>query len=200
MANSTTVPARAAAAASTAAARPAVPAGRVGMWWFLASEVAVFGGLIATFVLNRMRHPEWSTEAAHTWFEIGVVNTAILLTSSLTVVLAHAASTRRDRTAVLRFLGATVTLGVLFLVFKGVEYSREFSEGIDPATSLFWSFYFLMTGLHALHVLAGLVAIGALMVAVHRGVHLYRVETVGIYWHFVDVVWIFLFPLLYLVH
>jgi len=179
--------------------QPRTPAGRVGMWWFLSSEVAVFGGLIATFVLNRMRHPEWSTDAGHTWFAIGAVNTAVLLTSSLTVVLAHAAAQRNDRVRVLRLLGITLALGVLFLGFKAIEYSTEFRHGISPGSDLFWSFYFMMTGLHALHVIAGLVALGSVMAAVSRGEHFYRVETVGLYWHFVDVVWIFLFPLLYLV-
>ena len=156
---------------NTMSSIPPVPAGRVGMWWFLSSEVAVFGGLIAAFVLNKMRHPEWSTDAAHTWFAIGAINTAVLLTSSLTVVLAHAAAQNGARDRVLRLLGLTLFLGVLFLGFKAVEYGNEFRHGIGPGTSLFWSFYFMMTGLHALHVIAGLV----------------------------DIVWIFLFPLLYLV-
>jgi heme/copper-type cytochrome/quinol oxidase subunit 3 len=180
-------------------AAAAVPAGRVGMWWFLSSEIAVFGGLIAAYVLNRMRHPEWAAEAGHTWFPIGAINTAVLLTSSLTVVLAHAASKRHEPTAILRLLGTTVALGGLFLVFKGIEYGHELADGVRPGTNLFWSFYFLMTGLHAMHVLGGLVAIACVMAAVARDRHLYRVETVGLYWHFVDIVWIFLFPLLYIV-
>ncbi|UCE03324.1 MAG: cytochrome c oxidase subunit 3 [Candidatus Latescibacterota bacterium] len=199
MAESTMTEARVAAGVTVPVSPARVPAGRVGMWWFLSSEVAVFGGLIAAFVLNKMRHPEWATDAAHTWFEIGAINTAVLLTSSLTVVLAHAAAKQEKRAVVLRNLGITLALGVLFLVFKGVEYSHEFHQGIGPGTNLFWSFYFLMTGLHALHVIAGLVAITTVMVAVARGEHFYRVETVGLYWHFVDIVWIFLFPLLYLV-
>jgi heme/copper-type cytochrome/quinol oxidase subunit 3 len=168
------------------------------MWWFLASEVAVFGGLIAVYVLNRIHHPDWAGEAAHTWFVVGAINTVILLTSSLTVVLAHAAAERRDRGATVRLLGITLALGALFLVFKGIEYSKEFSEGITPATSLFWSFYFIMTGLHALHVIAGLVAFVTVLYVVSKGTCWSRVEAVGIYWHFVDIVWIFLFPLLYI--
>jgi heme/copper-type cytochrome/quinol oxidase subunit 3 len=172
--------------------------GRLGMWWFLASEIAVFGGLIAVYVLNRMRHAEWAHEAEHTWFVIGAVNTIILLTSSLTVVLAHSAAERRDRGLTMRYLGVTLLLGLAFLVFKAIEYTKEIGEGIVPGTNLFWSFYFLMTGLHALHVIAGLVAFTTVLYVVSKGTCWSRVEAVGIYWHFVDIVWIFLFPLLYI--
>lgn len=175
------------------------PAGRVAMWWFLSSEVAVFGGLIAVYLLNRLRHPEWATEASHTAPAIGATNTMVLLTSSLAMVLAHKAASHDDRKRAVRWMTVTLFLGLLFLGFKAIEYSREISHGYVPQRSLFWSFYYLMTGLHGLHVIAGLVAIAAVAAGVRRGRHLYRVESVGLYWHFVDVVWIFLFPLLYLV-
>lgn len=175
-----------------------VPTPRLGMWWFLCSEVAVFGGLIACYVLMRLRHPEWGAEADHTWFAIGFVNTIVLLTSSLLVVLAHAAASRGDRRGAGRRLLATAALAVLFLAFKAAEYAREIGHGFVPAKGLFWSFYYLMTGLHAAHVLGGIVAILAVWAGARLGRNLERVEAVGIYWHFVDIVWIFLFPLLYI--
>lgn len=169
------------------------------MWWFLSSEVAVFGGLIVTYLLNRLRHPEWGVEASHTAPAIGATNTMVLLTSSLAMVLAHKAASQGDGKRAVRWMGLTLLLGLLFLGFKAIEYSREIHHGFVPQRSLFWSFYYLMTGLHGLHVIAGLVAIASVASAVHHGKHFYRVESVGLYWHFVDVVWIFLFPLLYLV-
>ena len=180
------------------AAVTGVPSSRVGIWWFLCSEVAVFGGLIACYVLLRLRHPEWAADAAHTWFAIGLVNTMILLTSSLTVVLAHAAVARDDHRGAARLMMVTILLGSAFLVCKGVEYSREISHGYVPSEGLFWSFYYLMTGLHGLHVIGGMIAMLAVWAGVRRGENTQRVESVGIYWHFVDIVWIFLFPLLYI--
>lgn len=181
-------------------AEVAVPSGRMGIWWLIASEIAIFGGLVATYILFRLRHPEWAEAASHTWFAIGAINTIVLLTSSLAMVLAHAAVSRGRHAAAQRALGAALALGLLFLVFKGVEYSREIAHGMVPSAGLFWSFYYLMTGFHALHVIAGLVAIGCVMGSLARGQNLQRVENAGLYWHFVDTVWIFLFPLLYLAH
>ncbi len=184
--------------ADVAAVPHGVPAGRMGMWWFLCSEVAVFGGLIATYVLMRLRHPEWSEAASHTWFEIGLVNTVVLLTSSLTAVLAHAKAERGDHGGAAKLLLATIGLAVLFLVLKGVEYGREIGHGYLPETGVFWSFYYLMTGLHALHIVAGVVGLATVWWGVRQGKHLRRVEVAGLYWHFVDIAWIFLFPLLYI--
>jgi heme/copper-type cytochrome/quinol oxidase subunit 3 len=139
-------------------------------------------------------------EAAHTINAAGAFNTLVLLTSSLTMVQAHAAVTegRLDRAA--RNLAFTLLGGVIFLCVKDVEYTHEIREGFLPSKSLFWSFYYTMTGLHALHVIGGMVAIAVVLAAVRKGRAPQRVEYVGIYWHFVDVVWIFLFPLLYLAH
>jgi heme/copper-type cytochrome/quinol oxidase subunit 3 len=169
------------------------------MWWFLSSEVCVFGGLIAVYVLMRVRHAQWAAEAAQAWFTIGATNTVILLTSSLTMVLAHGAGERGDRGRAVRYLGLTLLLGLAFLALKGLEYRAKFAAGHGPDHGLFWSFYFLMTGLHALHVIAGLVAIAFVAIGARGQAPLTRIEPVGLYWHFVDIVWIFLFPLLYLV-
>ena len=175
-----------------------VPTGRLGIWWFLASEVVIFGGLICIYVLLRWRHPEWGAESAHTLNAAGAFNTVVLLTSSLTVVLAHKAVSEERLGEAARLLGFTLFGGLIFLCVKGFEYTHEITEGFVPARSLFWSFYYTMTGLHALHVMGGMVAIACVLVALRRGHVPHRVEYVGIYWHFVDVVWIFLFPLLYL--
>jgi heme/copper-type cytochrome/quinol oxidase subunit 3 len=176
----------------------AVPTGRLGIWWFLASEVVIFGGLIATYLLFRWRHPEWAAEAHHTINAAGAFNTMVLLTSSLTVVLGHAAATRDDLRNAARYLGYTLIGGGIFLVVKAYEYTHEIQSGYTPVRNLFWSFYYGLTGLHALHVAGGMVAITVVMFAVRKGRDPQRVEYVGMYWHFVDIVWIFLFPLLYL--
>ncbi len=175
-----------------------VPTGRLGVWWFLASEVVIFGGLITTYILLRWRHPGWGAEAEHTLNAAGAFNTLVLLSSSLTVVLAHEAVARGDLPGAARQLGVTLLGGLVFLCVKAFEYAHEIAEGFTPFTSLFWSYYYGMTGLHALHVIGGMIAIAVVALAVRRGRHPQRVEYVGIYWHFVDVVWIFLFPLLYL--
>lgn len=179
--------------------RATTPHWRLGIWWFLASEICIFGGLIACYILFRMRHPEWNLEAAHTLSWVGATNTVVLLTSSLTMILAHdRILDHNDPRGGARLLGITILLGFLFLGFKAFEYTHEIHAGFVPAKSLFWSFYFLMTGLHALHVIGGLIANGVVWQGIRRGKHFHRIESVGIYWHFVDVVWIILFPLLYL--
>jgi heme/copper-type cytochrome/quinol oxidase subunit 3 len=176
---------------------PVLAPGKIGMWWFLASEIMVFGGLIVSFVVFRLGGNGWSAETAHLQATIGVVNTLVLLTSSLTVVQAFAAAEAgAPRTARL-FLGLTLLGGLLFLGLKATEYTTEIRAGFTPAGGIFWSFYYAMTGLHALHVLAG-VAVNAVLFASARLRTPDRLELAGLYWHFVDVVWIFLFPLLYL--
>lgn len=175
-----------------------IPTGRVAMWWFLASEIAIFGGLIMCYVLSRIAHPEWSAQAAHTLNLAGALNTVVLLSSSLSAVLAHSAASRGEADRAVKFLAATISGGVMFLCVKGFEYHHEWTEGFTPMAGTFWSFYFFMTGLHALHVIAGMSALAYVLVNVRKGRMLEGVEYAGMYWHLVDVVWIFLFPLLYL--
>jgi heme/copper-type cytochrome/quinol oxidase subunit 3 len=179
-----------------------VPSGKLAIWWFLASEIMTFGGLLAAFVLCRFAAGGWEDEASHVNTRIAALNTLILVTSSLTIVKAHVAAETGDRLGARRFLLYTVLLGLTFLGVKGYEYSLEIEHGFTPSAGLFWSFYYGLTGLHALHVIAGIVANFCLFVAATRPltwskVH-QRVEYAGLYWHFVDVVWIFLFPLVYL--
>jgi heme/copper-type cytochrome/quinol oxidase subunit 3 len=178
-----------------------LPLGRVGMWWFLASEIMVFGGLLGTYVLSRLASGGWDAERSHVNATIAVINTLVLLTSSLTIVQAHAAADAGDRSTARRNLLITVLLGCVFLVFKGVEYSTEIRNGYTPSVSTFWAYYYTMTGLHGLHVLGGILVNFLLWASLseQRWPRLkHRIEYAGLYWHFVDVVWIFLFPLLYL--
>lgn len=178
-----------------------MPLGRAGMWWFLASEVMVFGALMITYVVNRIADGGWAAERAHVNARIAAVNTLLLLTSSLTVVLALQAERDATLARTRRWLLATIGLGLGFLAMKAVEYSIELGAGYGPASGAFWSYYYVMTGLHGLHVLGGIVALALLWIGLGRpGADALRprVEYVGLYWHFVDLVWIFLFPLLYL--
>ncbi len=177
-----------------------VPLGRIAMWWVIGSEVVIFGGLIVSYLLYRLRFPEWGHEAAHTNTWLGALNTFVLLTSSYTVVLAHAASQKGELEKVWRYLLITVGGGLIFLCVKAVEYTTEIHHGFTITKSTFWSFYYLMTGLHASHVIAGMTAMFVVGLQARKGKHLHRVEMAGLYWHFVDLVWIFLFPLLYIAH
>jgi len=178
-----------------------VPPGKTGTWWFLASEIPVFGGLIASYIVVRLGSAGWGEASGHLSFTLALINTFLLLTSSMTVVMAHAASEESNYRSVAKFLGLTILLGLGFLGVKAVEYTTEIAHGFTPASGIFWSFYYGMTGLHGLHVLAGIIVnvvlwIGALKGSLAQNRH--RVELAGLYWHFVDIVWIFLFPLLYL--
>ena len=180
-----------------------VPPGKMGVWWFLASEIMVFGGLIGCYVLFRFASGgAWAEMATHVSTVIGSINTLVLLTSSLTMVMAFASVEDENRQRTKVYLALTVFLGLAFLAIKAVEYSIEIAHGFTPITGLFWSFYFLMTGLHAFHVLAGIIVNLVLLILAMKGTlwpnRQQRVEFAGLYWHFVDIVWIFLFPLLYL--
>ncbi len=179
-----------------------IPIGKIGVWWFLASEIMVFGGLIICYTLVRIQHGGWASEAAHVNWRLGALNTLVLVTSSLTMILAYGAVQSDERARVRIYLAMTVALGLAFLGIKSVEYTYDIREGLTPLTGLFWSFYYLMTGLHALHVTAGIVLNSFLLILATRGSlwphRQQRIEFAGLYWHFVDVVWIFLFPLLYL--
>jgi len=179
-----------------------IPPGRLAVWWFLASEVMVFGGLIGCFLLFEAAHGDFAEAAAHTNWKLGAFNTLILLTSSLTMILAHSAAKAHDSLGTRLCLFATVFLGLVFLGVKSIEYRGEISEGFVPSTGTFWSFYFAMTGLHGLHLIGGITANTVLLIAAVRKqpwtILEKRVEYAGLYWHFVDVIWIFLFPLIYL--
>ncbi len=194
---------------ATSRSNTGIPTGRLGMWWVVASEIVIFGGLIVCYLLHRLGNSEWGDEAAFTIVWAGALNTFVLLTSSYFVVLAHQAVEKGDRDKAVRLLMYTIACGGVFLLVKSFEYFTEIRELLHhhkhPETGhmigtypVFWNFYFAATGLHALHIVGGGVAIAIVALGVKRGENLQRVEYIGIYWHFVDVVWIFLFPLFYI--
>jgi heme/copper-type cytochrome/quinol oxidase subunit 3 len=190
----------------TAAARPiattrsaaGLPTGRLAVWWVVASEVVIFGGLLASYIMHRLAHDAWSAQAAHTNMWIGAFNTLVLLTSSLCAVLGHKAAESGDGPKAAKMLGLTMLGGVTFIIVKAFEWTNEIHHGFTITSSTFWSFYYTAAGLHALHVIAGVVIMGIVANEARRNLELHRVELIGIYWHFVDIVWIFLFPLLYI--
>ncbi len=180
--------------------------GKLGVWIFLASEVMLFGALFSTFVFLRVGADDWQgmqTQAALN-LPIGTINTFVLITSSITVVLSWASLIEKDFSKFRRYFGATVALALLFLIFKSVEYYQKFSHEAYPENNNFLAVYFTLTGLHALHVIGGIVVIGYLLGPGAKMWHTEperytnRIEVTGLYWHFVDLVWIFLFPTLYL--
>ena len=175
-----------------------IPTGRLAVWWVLASEVVIFGGLLASYLLHRLGHPEWADAAAVTNVWIGAFNTFVLLTSSYTAVLAHQAAEHGDGPKAARFLMFTIGGAATFIGVKSVEWYQEIHHGYTITSNGFWSFYYTAAGLHALHVIAGAVIMAFIARDAVRGRELQRVELIGIYWHFVDVVSIFLFPLLYI--
>ncbi|MBD5779842.1 cytochrome c oxidase subunit 3 [Pelagicoccus sp. NFK12] len=184
---------------ATGRSRTGIPTGRLAVWWVVGSEIVIFGGLIAAYLLNRFLHGSWEVSAAYTNTFIGGANTFWLLTSSYFVVLAHAAAEKRDAKTARKYIWYTIGLGGLFMGFKSYEYATEISHGFTLFTSNFWSFYYTATGLHGFHVLCGMVIMAIIAEKdIKHEQNWHRVENIGIYWHFVDIVWIFLFPLLYI--
>ena len=175
-----------------------VPTGRLAVWWLLASEIFIFGGLIACFILFKLNGTPGFEDASLTSVTAGAINTFVLLTSSLSVVLAHAAIEKGDQNKSFTYIWYTIGFGLVFLVIKTYEYTGKILHGNTITDNLFWSFYYTMTGLHALHVIGGMVIMALISFDIRKGHNFQRVELVGIYWHFVDLVWIFLFPLLYI--
>ena len=175
-----------------------IPTGRLAVWWVVASEIVIFGGLLASYVMHRLAHPVWADYAAHTNVWTGGFNTFVLLTSSLSAVLGHKAAEEGDGRGAARYLMLTMLGGAVFVCVKAFEWTAEIQAGYTITTNIFWSFYYTAAGLHALHVIAGVVIMGIVAADAWKGRELHRVELIGLYWHFVDIVWIFLFPLLYI--
>jgi len=179
-------------------------AATLGIWTFLATEVLLFGGLFTAYVIFRIQYPRMFYDD-HLKLDrvLGAVNTIVLIGSSLTVALGISAI-RKGKVGLLRmYLSFTILLAATFLGIKYVEYTEKFSHGLSPGTDIFFSLYFMLTGLHGIHVLAGMVVLGAVLYLAGKGKYSESyhtpVEISGLYWHFVDLVWIYLFPLLYLV-
>jgi cytochrome c oxidase subunit III len=175
-----------------------LPTGRLAVWWIVVSEIVIFGGLLASYIMHRLAHDAFAVQAAHTNTWIGAFNTLVLLTSSLSAVLAHQAAERGDGPKAARLIWATVVGALTFLVVKGFEWTFEIQHGFTITSSTFWSFYYTAAGLHASHVVAGAIIMMFVAKDAAKNRELHRVELIGIYWHFVDIVWIFLFPLLYI--
>jgi cytochrome c oxidase subunit 3 len=191
-------------------------AGSIGMWVFLVQEIMFFGGLFLAYAIFRAKFPEaFAAASNHLDIRLGAVNTVVLIVSSLTMALAvYFAQTGKRRPQV-GFLLVTMLLGATFLVIKGFEYAEKFRDHLFPGASFTWTghgdpnqvqifywIYFAMTGLHALHMIIGIGLLAYLVLFALKGRYTPEyhapVELTGLYWHFVDIVWIFLFPLLYL--
>ena len=177
---------------------------KLGIWLFLASEVMLFGSLFSSYALLRTGAPSWPDQSTIVSVPLATINTLVLISSSVTMVMAWSSLHTRRVDRFRLYLGLTLLLGAVFLVVKGIEYGDKFSHGLTPATNNFLGLYFTMTGLHAVHVIGGMIVNAYLL---GPGFRMWkadavrftnRVEIAGIYWHFVDVVWIFLFPVLYL--
>lgn len=191
----------------TVSARPdtGLHNGKLGIWLFLASEVMLFGALFSTYILLRVGATEWPYGAELLSVPIGTFNTLVLIISSMTMVMAWASLMMKDFGKYRLYMGATIFLGLLFLVVKiAFEYAPKFAHHDYPGNSTFLAIYFTLTGLHALHVLGGVIVnsyfwgYGSRMWKTQPQRFANRIEIAGLYWHFVDLVWIFLFPTLYL--
>jgi cytochrome c oxidase subunit 3 len=183
-----------------------------GVWVFLASELLFFGSLLMAYTVYRHMYPEaFRTAARETEVFYGTLNTAILMTSSLTMAVAVRAAEQARRRLTVWCLAATVGFGLAFLVVKGFEYRDDIAKGLlpgphfalhPPATELFWTFYWILTGLHAIHLTIGIGIVTTLAVlAVRRAVPIASAsfEATALYWHLVDIIWVVLLPLLYLI-
>ena len=148
--------------------------------------------------MHRIGHEEFGSYASHTNTMAGAINTFVLLTSSLFAVYAHQAAENGDGKKAFNYLMLTIGGGAIFLVIKSMEWTHEIHLGYTLQSNAFWHFYYTAAGVHALHVIGGMIAMGIVAFRARAGQELQRVELVGIYWHFVDVVWVFLFPLLYI--
>jgi heme/copper-type cytochrome/quinol oxidase subunit 3 len=177
---------------------------KLGVWLFLASEVMLFGALFSSYVLLRTAADSWEAGHAILNWKLATVNTFVLIASSVTMIMSWAALKQKDLAGFKKYMGLTLLCGLAFLVIKGFEYGAKFQHGLLPKESTFMAIYFTMTGLHGLHVIGGLIVNaylwgpGAKMWPREPQRFTNRIEVAGLYWHFVDLVWIFLFPALYL--
>ena len=190
-------------------------ASKIGMWLFIFTELLLFGGLFIVYSVYRYLNPEAFHLAAEELNRtIGTINTLILLISSMTIAMSTSALQLKKKSITLGLLSITVLLGIVFLINKYFEWGVKFQHGIWPGSEhllndfsqgeiLFFGLYFIMTGLHALHIIVGLIIIAVTISRIMKGtVHSNRaalLENAGLYWHLVDIIWIFLFPLFYLI-
>ena len=187
---------------------------KIGMWLFLFTELLFFGGMFLLYSVFRSQYPaEFHSAAQEENLLLGSVNTTILLTSSFTIAVAIAAIRKGNKILSLYMQTSTIMFGICFLIIKYFEWSAKISKGIYPDSPallsrgkgdiLFFSLYYVMTGIHGIHVLIGVITIAIMFVYTRRGVidrdNFAKLENTGLYWHFVDIVWIYLFPLFYLI-
>ncbi len=177
---------------------------KLGIWCFLASEVMLFGGLFSAYVLLRTGADSWPQGSTILNVPLATLNTMVLITSSVTMVMAWASLAMKSITRFRIYMALTILLGLAFLVVKSFEYGHKFEHHHFPSTSTFYAIYFTLTGLHGLHVFLGILVNlyflvpGSALWKTEPHQFMGRVEAAGLYWHFVDLVWIFLFPVLYL--
>lgn len=177
---------------------------KLGIWLFLASEVMLFGALFSSYILLRVGATDWPAGGSILSVPLATLNTFVLISSSVTMVMSWVALKMNNFGRFRVWMGLTFLLAVGFLVIKTIEYSTKFSHHIYPSDSTFMAIYFTLTGLHGLHVIGGMIVMaylalpGARMWKTEPQRFTNRIEVVGLYWHFVDLVWIFLFPVLYL--
>ena len=192
-------------------------ASTLGMWVFLATEVLFFGGMMTAYLVYRHAYPDVFAEASHYMnILLGGINTGVLLGSSLTMALAVRSAQEGKKNLTVLFLVVTMILGCVFLGIKAIEYYQKYQEHVVPGidfqyeganaggAQIYFILYFLLTGFHAVHLTIGIVVVGVIAFLASRnrysaGYHS-PVEVIGLYWHFVDIVWIFLYPLIYLIH
>ncbi len=180
---------------------------RLGIWIFIASEVMLFGGLFSAYVFLRIAAPEgdfdyWGSKLN---VPMATLNTLMLISSSVTMIMSWASLKMKQFDKYKMYLGLTILFGIAFLCVKYIEYTSKFSHDIYPSSSTFMGIYFTLTGLHVLHIIGGLVVllyfwspVSNRMWKENPDLLANRIEVTGLYWHFVDLVWIFLFPILYL--
>ena len=180
---------------------------KLGIWVFLASEVMLFGGLFSAYVFLRMAAPagEFAYWGSKLSIPMATVNTLVLISSSVTVIMSWASLKMKDFEKYKMYMGLTLLCALIFLFIKYFEYTGKFHHGIYPSSSTFMAIYFTLTGLHGLHIIGGMIVMGYFWLpAGNKMWHsepdhfTNRIEVAGLYWHFVDLVWIFLFPVLYL--
>ena len=178
---------------------------KLGIWLFLASEVMLFGGLFSAYILLRLTDPNWINYGQNALNDpLATLNTVVLITSSVTMLMSWVSLKLKDLKKYKMYMGATLLCSFIFLIIKYFDYTAKFDHGLYPSTNNFLAVYFTITGLHALHIIGGIVVNGYFY---GPGIKMWdteperftnRIEIAGLYWHFVDLVWIFLFPALYL--
>jgi len=189
-------------------------ASKIGMWLFIFTELLLFGGLFIVYSVYRFRNPvAFGLAAEELDVTLGTINTIILLISSMTIAMSTTSIKLGNKKLTLALLGATIFLALVFMVNKYFEWGSKIGHGLYPNSPdllslsqgdvLFFGLYYAMTGLHALHIIVGVIVIAVILVRVQKGVinsdYNVQLENAGLYWHLVDLIWIFLFPLFYLI-